>query len=73
MECQDGERYGRFETLQEAKLACLADSRCRKLYDPYCHGLEVYLCNTTSEGKRPSSDVAMQGPCIYLKPGVTGQ
>ena len=35
--CSNG-RYGRYDTLNQAKKACSADSHCSGVYDPYGDG-----------------------------------
>jgi len=42
-EC-DADKYGSYETLEEAKDACSADKHCKGVYDDDCNGNQFYLC-----------------------------
>jgi len=56
------DKYGNYDTLEEAKLACTADKKCSKVYDDGCDNAgPFYLCPNNSTNRNASLS------CIYLK------
>ena len=53
--------YGRYDTLDEAKLACSNDSECSGIYDVFCNGPPFVLCPKKEEFKHSKSS------CTYIK------
>ena len=59
----DGDKYGRYETILEAKQACVKDSNCGAIYDNSCDNQDFSLCRLGYTEKSSSSS------CLYIKPG----
>ena len=53
--------YGRYDTLDEAKLACSNDSECSGIYDVFCNGPPFVLCPMKEDLKYSKSS------CTYIK------
>ena len=58
----DGQDYGYYENVEEAKEACRKDSNCAAIYDGSCNDHGVYLCPLDYTEKESSSS------CLYIKP-----
>ena len=65
-ECFD-DKYGSYETLDEAMFACAMDENCEKIYDQGCIGGPYSLCPWNSPEYKSS------GSCLYTKPGKYGK
>ena len=63
LQCAD-DKYDKFTTLREAKMACDADDNCKYVYDIDCDDDNYYLC-PKSISLKPSSKAS----CVYEKKG----
>ena len=53
------------ETLEDAKDACLSDSKCDKVLDSYCDERKPFIFCTSSPSEDPEGqDIS---PCLYSK------
>ena len=55
------DKYGSYNTLDDAKAACTADSNCGGVYDLSCDGAPFYLCPETATLYTSSAS------CVYCK------
>ena len=62
--CHD-DKYGAYDTLQEAKYACTLDINCSGMYDYDCRGWPFYLCPKYSI--YPLANVRKHRSCVYVK------
>ena len=60
----NNDKYGSYETLNDAKSACTSDENCSGVYGYGCdNAYRFYLCPSTSAAETSSSS------CIYVKKG----
>ena len=64
-----GDKYGNYDSVEDAKAACSLDPNCQSVYDRDCDDStnDVYLCPLGSSYENSSSS------CIYDRPGISYQ
>ena len=61
------DKYGSYNTLEEAEFACANDEKCEKVYDQGCNNIDDFtLCPWNS------TEFVSSVSCIYTKPGKYG-